>query len=282
MRHPILHKLEEDMRLRGYSPGTVDLYLAVARRYVEGLGGTDLADTGEAEIRAFALGLLADGLSARTVNCYLAAVLFLYEVGMDRPVNRRQVPFTKRPKKVPRVFSREQVAAIVAACPDPTVRAQVALGYGSGLRISEVCALRVRDVDSSSMRLLVEGGKGAKDRRTLLPSSTLALLREHWALTRPDHPEGWLFLTGDRSGHACVSTVRRSFGRARSAAGVPAEAGTFHTLRHSFATHLLEDGCDLMTIKELLGHASLATTSVYLHAAALPDSVASPMDSLPW
>ena len=177
MQQPILSKVLSDIELRNYSEATKDLYLRTCVRYLEFLGGRPLEATDEFDVRAFSQHLRCDrGLAPKTVNTYLAAVPFMYEVGLDRPMNRRQIPFMHKPKAMPRAFSREEMAAILAAAENVRHRAQISLGYEAGLRISEVCRLRVRDVDSEAMRLLVEDGKGAKDRFTLLPTSTLSLL----------------------------------------------------------------------------------------------------------
>ena len=195
MQQPILSKVLSDIELRNYSEATKDVCLRTCARYRAFRAGKPLDATDESYVRAFSQHLRCDcGLAPKTVNTYLAAVLFMYEVGLDRPMNRRQIPFMRKPKAMPRVFSRDGMAAILAAAENVKHRAQIALGYGSGLRISEVCALRVRDADSEAMRLLVEDGKGAKDRYALLPAATLSLLREYWEAYRPNHAEGWLFL----------------------------------------------------------------------------------------
>ena len=281
MQHPILSKVLSDIELRNYSEATERMYLRTCARYLEFLGGKPLEETDESDVRAFSQHLRCGcGLAPKTVNAYLAAVLFMYEVGLDRPMNRRQIPFMRKPKAMPKVFSRDEVAAILDAAGNVKHRAQISLGYGAGLRISEVCALRVRDVDSKAMRLLVEDGKGAKDRYTLLPHSTLSLLREYWEVYRPRHAEGWLFLGPYGRAHVTDSAVRRGLHAAMRGAGVEPAGRSFHTLRASFATHLLEDGCDLMTIKSLMGHSSLSSTAVYLHVADMAAGVTSPADRI--
>ena len=280
MQH-ILEKVASDIDLRNYSDNTRDLYLSTCRRYLSFLGGKPLADTDESDVRAFSQHLGAEcGLAAKTVNTYLAAVLFMYEVGLDRPMNRRQIPFMRKPKSLPKVFSRSEVAAMLAATDNVKHRAMISLGYGSGLRVSEVCNLRVRDIDSDSMRLLVEDGKGAKDRWTILSSTSLAWLREYWEVYRPEHPEGWMFLGPYGYTKVSPSCVRHALEVAMRKAGIRPDAGSFHSLRHSFATHLLEDGEDLMTIKSLMGHSSLSSTAVYLHVANVAAGVGSPVDAI--
>lgn len=279
----ILAKITEDMELRNFSESTIAHYLMACGQYLDFLGDRDIESTGEAELRAWALHLSRDRrLEPSSVNNYLAAAVFAYEVGMDRTVNRRQVPFMRIPKRVPAVFSREEISLIMAACVRPAQAAIVSLGYGSGLRVSEVCSLRISDVDSAQMRLFVESGKGAKDRWTLLSETALGHLREHYSANlagAPRTPEGYLFPGSKNVGHICPETARAAPCSAMAAAGVEKGARTFHSLRASFATHLLEDGCDLMTIKELMGHASISSTTVYLHVANLTSSVRSPADA---
>ena len=277
----ILEKVESDIKLRNYSDNTLKSYMLDCRLYLDFLDGKPLEETDESDIRAYSQYLRVErGLAAKTVNTYLAAVLFMYEVGLDRPMNRRQIPFLRKPKSLPRVFSRDSIALMMEATENIKHKAILSLGYGSGLRASEVCALRVRDIDSSSMRVLVEDGKGRKDRYTLLSSTSLSLLREYWEVYRPHHPEGWLFLGPYGYTHIGTSAVRSIIKTAMAKAGLSEDAGTYHTLRHSFATHLLEDGCDLMTIKSLLGHASLSSTAIYLHVADIARNTPSPLDAI--
>ena len=277
----ILEKVAADIKLRGLSDKTYDTYLRACKHYLEFLGDRSLDGTDEADIRAYSQYLSVErGLAAKSVNTYLAAVLFMYEVGEDRTMNRRQIPFMKKPKALPKVFSRDQMAAIFSAASNIKHRAIISLGYGSGLRISEVCALRTRDIDSASMRVLVEGGKGRKDRFTILSSTSLICLREYWRAYRPRHEQDWLFLGPYNYTHISQQAARYALRTAMDRAGIARDAGTFHTLRHSFATHLLEGGADLLTIKSLLGHSSLSSTAIYLHVADIAKNTASPLDAI--
>ena len=277
----ILDKVLSDMELRNYSSATKKQYMRVCGDYLRFLGGKPVGETGEQDLRAYSSHLMrARGLSAASVNAYLAAVLFMYEVGLDRPMNRRQIPFLRKPKSLPGVFSRDEVAAILAATDNVKHRAIFSLGYGSGLRVSEACALRVRDIDSRGMRLMVERGKGDKDRITILSSTSLAWLREYWEVYRPEHPEGWLFLGPYGYTNVTTSAVQTALKKAIRRAGIDPGNRSYHALRHSFATHLLEDGVDIMTIKALMGHSSLSSTAVYLHVANMAAGVASPVDCI--
>lgn len=275
----ILDRVAEDMRLRGMSEGTQEVYLNSIARYLRFIGDADLAETGADDLRRWSLHLRYDkGLSEVTVNSYVAAVMYMYDVTLGRPVSRRQVPIMREPKNLPAVCSRNEIAMLMEAA-NTKVRAYISLGYGSGLRVSEVSRLRVRDIDSEAMRVFVKGGKGKKDRYTILSKRSLQCLRDYWRMYRPESPEGWLFPTGHDGGHVTVPGVEKAFLRLRRKIGFAREGVSFHTLRHSFATHLLEDGTDILTIKELMGHASLSTTAIYLHLANTTEGVVSPIDA---
>lgn len=153
--------------------------------------------------------------------------------------------------------------------------------YGAGLRVSEVVHLRVQDIDSKQMRIFVHQGKGGKDRYTLLSQRNLDLLREYWKQYRPSHPDGYLFYSRGRNNHVMSSrAVQDAFNKYRITAMFP-ETFTVHTLRHCFATHLLDSGVDVCRIKELLGHTYIHTTSLYLHLRCIDETIKSPLDTLP-
>ena len=277
----ILAELRDDLVLSNYSDSSIARYPSVCGRYLDFVGDRPIEETGADEIRAWVQDLrVRVGLAPRTVNSYVSMVLFMYESTLDIPASRRRVPHLKVPKTLPRLYSRDELSRIMAACDTPTALALVSVGYGSGLRVSEACSLRARDVLSSEMRLRVEDGKGAKERYTLLSRSTLGALRAHWAATRPSHPEGYVFLDAAGTGPMPADTARALLRRALDAAGVEANGRSYHALRHSFATHLLEAGTDLMVIKSLMGHSSLSTTAVYLHLANVTSGVTSPADAL--
>ena len=153
--------------------------------------------------------------------------------------------------------------------------------YGAGLRISEIVNLRVQDIDSKQMRIYVQKGKGDKDRYTLLSQRNLGLLREYWKQYRPNHPGGYLFYARSKDKHTLTTrSVVNAFIKYRKRAGL-SDGFTSHTLRHCFATHLLEAGMDIYRIKELLGHTFIQTTAFYLHLQNIQDDVKSPLDTLP-
>lgn len=279
MQDDILAKLEDDMELRGLSDSTREAYRRNVRLYLDHIG-KPIGSTCEQDLRGYALHLRHErGLAEATINSYLAAAVFLYEVVCDRALNRKQIPYRKRRRTLPAILSRAEVAALIDASANAKHRAVLMLAYSAGLRASEIAALKAADIDSGSMRILVRGGKGGKDRYTVLSATCLEALRRYWRGHRPAGPEGWLFPAQGGRGHMARSTIGSLFDKARAASGIGTRA-SIHTLRHCFATHLLEQGASIMDVKELMGHASLSSTAVYLHLADVPGRVASPLDLL--
>jgi integrase/recombinase XerD len=178
---------------------------------------------------------------------------------------KRYMQFRTQPRKLPVVFSVEEVSDLLMATPGPGLkyRAALSISYGGGLRAAEVCNLKVGDIDSDRMLIHVEQGKGRKDRKVMLSPSLLALLRDYW---REARPEGWLFPGKPKINPISPRQLNRAFMSAKHMAGI-ARPGTLHTLRHSFATHLLEANTDVRVIQVLLGHAKLTTTAQYTHVA---------------
>lgn len=152
------------------------------------------------------------------------------------------------------------------------------LVYSSGLRVSEAAALKIQHIDSKNMRVFVKDGKGGKDRYTLLSHACLDALREYWKVCRPNHPENWLFPSRRNGSHIGISALEKAFKKAVQRANITKHV-SIHTLRHSFATHLLENGASLLQIKDLLGHASIQSTTIYLHLANATAGIISPLDA---
>jgi site-specific recombinase XerD len=173
--------------------------------------------------------------------------------------------FRRQPRKLPVVFSVEEVSDLLMAAPGPGLkyRAALSISYGAGLRASEVCNLKIGDIDSNRMLIHVEQGKGQKDRKVMLSPGLLELLRAYW---REARPQGWLFPGKPRINPISPRQLNRAFSSAKNMAGIGKPA-TLHTLRHSFATHLLEANTDVRVIQVLLGHARLNTTAIYAHVA---------------
>jgi site-specific recombinase XerD len=208
----------------------------------------------------------------------VSALRFLYGVTLRRPWSIEAIPYPKQPRKLPVVLSREEVASFLDAITNLKHRALLTCIYAAGLRVSVVVRLKLSDVDSQRMVLRIEQAKGQRDRFVMLSPRLLALLREYWKAYQPEH---WLFpgQTGERP--MIEASVRHACRKIARDAGVTKRV-TLHILRHSFATHLLEDGVDLRSIQMLLGHRSLSTTSLYTHVSAQRlHAVASPLDTLP-
>lgn len=275
-----LHRMDDDLVLRGLSENTrasylthVRLFFAFCQRPIDQLTTED--------IRRFLTFLITERrVAPATANVYSAALRFLFAVTLNRPLNYLQIPRAKPRRALPNILSRPQLSAIFDHCATVKHRAVLTLIYGSGLRVSEAASLRVGDIDSTAMRVFVSAGKGNKDRYTILSDTALRNLRDYWRAYRPQSPAGWLFPGTGASGHLTAAAITLAFARAVEAAGVPIPV-SIHTLRHCFATHLLEDGGTLLQIKELLGHASLHSTTVYLHLANLTGGIRSPLDGLP-
>lgn len=273
----IISRMEQDMRLRGFSACTQNNYRRYAQRYLEYCGG----ETGEEGIRTYLSYLREERkLTPGTVNMYNAAIRFLLEVTLDQAVNHKRVPRLREQKRLPKVLSQEELRKIFE-CASPLHNRVIFMTlYGGGLRISEVCSLKVSDIDSEQMRIFIRDGKGGKDRYTLLSQTNLDALRDYWRQYRPKHPDGWLFLNHSGSNHAQPRMIQKALDRAILGAGIRKEV-TVHTFRASFATHLLENGVDIFTVKRLMGHSCLRSLASYMGVTKFEAALQSPLDSLP-
>jgi site-specific recombinase XerD len=274
-------RLKSDLRLSRRSKKTEKRYLAQARGFLAHFPDRKPEELGEAEVRAY-LHHLVDvrRVSAYTHKMAVAGIKFLFEKTLGRPEDVKRIPWPKVVDGLPVVLAHgELVALFRAAAATPLVRVACLCAYGSGLRVSEAMRLQVTDIDSARGVLLVRGGKGGKDRITVLPPRLLQVLRRYWLTARPPGP--WLFPGGTAAGHVGVHTLEDGFARARRAAGITRPGVRFHSLRHSFATHMLEAGVDVRVLQVLLGHARVDTTTRYAQVrtdiiARLPD----PLDLL--
>ena len=274
----VLRRLAEDIRLRGLSSNTLESYTTHARIFLEFSGDRPVEQLNAEDIRRFLLHLIhVKKVSPGTVNVYSAAIRFLFAVTLNRTLNYLQIPRQKKHKTLPAVFTRDEVYSILESCQNIKHKAMLTVVYSSGLRVSEAAALKIQHIDSKNMRLFVQNGKGGKDRYTLLSDACLNVLREYWKEYRPRHPEGWLFLGTYNVSHITSAAIEDAFCKAVQRAHITKQA-SIHTLRHSFATHLLEDGATLLQIKSLLGHASVQSTTIYLHLANMPSGLVSPLD----
>lgn len=279
-KEQILQRLKEDILLRGLSKHTMASYMLNTRIFLE-YCNRPVEQLNEHDIRDFLYHLIKEKkVKPQTVNTYSAAIRFLFAVTLNRTLNYLQIPRQKKRKTFPEVLTRDEVSSILAGCTNIKHRAMLMTAYSSGLRVSEVAALKIQHIDSKNMRLFVEGGKGGKDRYTLLSETCLNVLREYWREYRPKHPEGWLFLGTYHVSHITSDGIEYAFNKAAKSAGITKDV-SIHSLRHAFSTHLLEDGATLLQVKELLGHSSIQSTTIYLHLANLTSDIKSPIDKLP-
>ncbi len=272
-------RMEQDLILRRLSPATRRNYLLYSRKFVAHYRRNP-EELGEREIRDYLLHLIqVEQVSYSTYRQILAALKFLYTVTLARQWEVDRIPFPRhRQKSFPEVLGQEKIVELFAALRRLKYRAVLMTCYAAGLRISEACALRVEDIDSKRMVIRVRYAKGSKQRYTVLSEQLLIVLREYWKAERP--PE-WLFPGRGKPPHISPGTVRGVFRKAREQVGL-GKWCTPHTLRHSFATHLLESGEELVVIQALLGHSSIKTTTTYTHVRT--DHIAkvtSPFDFLP-
>ncbi len=254
-------RMLDDMQLHGYAERTMASYVAavslLARHYHR-----PPDQISEDDIRNFFLHLIKDRKSSRnTVKIYLCGIKFFYEKTLGREWRIFGLLLPAKSKKLPVILSREEVVAILGKVTSATLKMLLILIYVCGLRLHEAVSLRVNDIDGQRMQIRVRG-KGNKERDLPLPAGTLKLLRSYWRAHRPAY---WLFPSGQRRSVAVShSTVQKAFGAALKESGIGKHASV-HTLRHSYATHLLEDGVNLRLIQVLLGHQSPSTTARYTH-----------------
>jgi site-specific recombinase XerD len=257
---PLRQRFVEDLRLRNRAPRTIDTYVGVVAQFARHFGHSPEV-LGPEEVRAYQLHLLERGVSWSTFNQTVCALRFLYGTTLGRPEQVAMIPFGKRPKKLPCVLSPDEVARVLEASAPGRERMMLQTTYACGLRVEELLHLQIGDIDSSRMVLQVRQGKGQKDRLVPLSPRLLDELRAYW---RRHRPRTWLFPNRTQAGPVHAGTLQRGFQRVVLKAGLSKPA-TMHTLRHSFATHLLEAGVDVLTLQKLLGHRQLSTTALYLH-----------------
>ena len=270
-------QMKMDLELKNFSPKTIACYLACMVHFVRHYGRSP-DEMGEEEIRNYLYFLMKDKkVSQSSINQAYSAMKFFYETTMGRAWNGIKIPRLKNRKKLPVVLSKDEVHGILECLGNLKHRAILGIIYSGGLRVGEATRLKISDIDSKRMMIRVQAGKGNKDRYTLLGKRALADLRQYWKAHRPVE---WLFPGSESAKPITISSVERFFKRALNRAGIKKQA-TVHTLRHSFATHLLESGTDLYYIQRLLGHSSASTTSIYLHITGKDlGRIKSPIDLL--
>jgi integrase/recombinase XerD len=261
---PMRQRMIEDMHIRGLAEKTQKAHIRNVKLFAAFLGRPPDTATPD-DLRGWQLHMVNAGVSASTFNVRIISLRFFFGVTCGREEMKRYMQFHRQPRKLPVVLSVEEVAKLLASAPGPGLKYRAALGisYGAGLRASEVCTLKVKDIDSQRMLIHVDQGKGSKDRQAMLSPGLLEVLRQYW---RESRPEGWLFPGKPKISPLSPRRLNRAFTSAKHIAGVTKPA-SLHSLRHSFATHLLEANTDVRVIQVLLGHAKLSTTARYAHVA---------------
>jgi site-specific recombinase XerD len=273
----------DDMRMRKLSPKTQTSYIRSVRQFAAYLKRSPDTATAE-ELRLYQLHMVDHGTSAVSINNTLSGLKFLFEHTLDRPELMRKMQTVPVPHKLPVVLSRDEVSRLLAAVGNLKHQTALSVAYGAGLRVSEVCALKVSDVDSQRMALRIEQGKGSKDRYAMLSPVLLEQLRNWWRYAQAQgkmRQGGWLFPGLDPIDPLSTRQLNRAIHAAADEAHIDKRV-SMHTLRHSFATHLLEQKVDIRVIQVLLGHRKLDTTARYVQVATdLLREVISPLEVLP-
>lgn len=270
-------KMARDMALKNMAATTQREYLRCCCHFVR-YHMTSPRELGETAIKQYLEHLRMKGAGPETLKMNVAALTFLYGVTLDRPKVAERLPWPKVPHKKPDILSGTEVEKVLAAVQSLVPAMALTTAYGAGLRNSEVCRLRVEDIDSKRGLIHVRQGKGRKDRYVMLSERLLAMLREYWVRARPTG--GWLFPGRAKGTHLHPTAVRCALKRAVKAVKLKKRV-TAHTLRHSFATHLHEMGNDVRFIQMVLGHASIRTTARYTQVSSQRIAqVKSPLDVL--
>lgn len=273
---PLRRRMIEDMTVRNLSPATQRSYVHAVLRFARFFGCSPQR-LGLEDVRTFQVHLVAGGISWPALNQTVCALRFLYGVTLKQAELPERIPYARTSRKLPVVLSADEVVRFLEAVPSLRTRAALTTAYAAGLRASEAASIKIADIDSSRMVIRVEQGKGGRDRYVMLSPQLLGILRSYWRLARPAH---WLFPGRDRE-HPINPTVLHAGCRSACAACGLSKRVTVHTLRHSFATHLLENGTDVRIIQALLGHRSLNTTARYTQVATSTiRGTPSPLDRL--
>lgn len=272
---PLRRRMIDDMMLRNLSPATQRSYLHAVTKFSRHFGRSP-DRLGLEDVRAFQVYLVSQGISWPSLNQTVCALRFFYGVTLNRGEIPERIAYARTPRKLPAILSPDEVVRFLEAVLSLKSRAALTTAYAAGLRVSEAVSLKIGDIDSDRMLLQVRHGKGAKDRTVMLSAQLLDILRTYWRLTRPTD---WLF-PGRGERPIDVTVLHSACRSATKAAGLTKKVSV-HTLRHSFATHLLESGVDIRIIQVLLGHNSLSTTARYTQVATTTIAAAqSPLDRL--
>ena len=273
---PLRRRMIEDMTVRNLSPATQRSYVYAVAKFSRHFGRSPDRLCLE-DVRAFQVHLVATGISWPALNQTVCALRFFYGVTLGHGDIPKRIAYAREPRKLPVVLNADEVGRLLEAVPSLKVRTALTTAYAAGLRASEAVGLKIADIDSGRMVIRVEHGKGSKDRYVMLSAQLLGILRTYWRLARPKQ---WLFPGRDETKPIDVQVLHAACRSACTAAGL-AKRARVHTLRHSFATHLLENGTDIRIIQVLLGHCSLSTTARYTQVSNdLIRRTQSPLDRL--
>ena len=273
---PLRRRMIDDMTVRNLSPATQRSYLHAVTKFSRHFQRSP-DRLGLEDVRAFQVYLVSTGISWPALNQTVCALRFFYGVTLGHGEIPERIPYAREPSKLPVVLSADEVVAFLEAVPSLKARTALTTAYAAGLRASEAVGLKVGQIDSGRMVIRVEHGKGGKDRYVMLSAQLLGILRIYWRLARPKY---WLFPGRDENKPIDVHVLHAACRSAGAAAGL-AKHVTVHTLRHSFATHLLESGTDIRIIQVLLGHNNLSTTARYTQVSnAVIGRTESPLDRL--
>src|SRR5262245_43004205 len=274
---PLRQRMIEDMTVRKLGGDTQRNYIRAVKALSEFLDRSPASATAE-DLRRFQVHQSEAGAQPPTMNNTVTALRFFFRVTLDRPEMGRHLTLVRQPRKLPNVLNEEEVLRLLEHASGVKYRAALGVAYGAGLRVSEVANLKVSDIDSKRMLIRVEEGEGKKDRNAMLSPRLLELLRDWWWVGRPTT---WLFPGRDPLLPVTARQLYRAVQEAAAAAEIKSRVSP-HTLRHSFATPLLEQGVDIRVIQVLLGHAKLDTTARYAHVAAkVLREITSPLNRLP-
>lgn len=260
----LFETIRNEMRLRNYSVHTIQAYTSCLRAFIRYISPSHPRTISEEDIRAYLLHLIeSENMAAATVNQVFNALRFLYVELYKMPFIIRNIPRPKKGRKLPDVLDQEDILKIIDAVDNSKHKTMLLLIYSAGLRVGEVVRLKANDIDSKRKLIHIRQAKGKKDRYTLLSDVVLEKLREYYRVYKPSE---YLFEGAEGHGHLSERSIQNVFRRALKKAGIYKPV-TVHCLRHSFATHLLENGTDLRYIQEVLGHASTRTTEIYTHVS---------------
>jgi len=274
----VLAKLVFDVELRGLSKNTQNEYYSRVKSFQDHFN-KPATELDIEDIRQFLHYLTKEKkLASGSVNTYNSALRFLYGITFDINLAIKKIPRHRKHRKLPAIFTQEELQSLFNACDNLRDKCILMTLYGAGLRLSEVAALKVSDIDSKKMQLFIRNAKGSKDRYAILSQANLDILRTYW---QAYHPKEWLFYSRNNTGtHITTKAVQNLFHKYATKAKINKNV-TVHSMRHSFATHLLEAGTDIFRIKQLLGHTDITATCFYLHLVKIESlNVKSPLDQM--